>query len=111
VPVIVRKSDAKKGSGGTSDSSSASPPESLRREIAPSVFVVVILVVVLIVGFAAYRLFGPGEKWDNSKEGNKPSASLLSAPPPVTRSGAPAGEGKAGAAQEPVGAELPPDRP
>ncbi|NLH98256.1 MAG: hypothetical protein GX446_02050 [Chthonomonadales bacterium] len=109
MPVVVRKTDPKQGSGGDAGNATTSSSGGAPRVIPPAVFIGAIVVVVLIIGFIAYRMFGPGESWDNSRQGTPPSASSLSAPPQVKRSDGSGDAGKEGAPQDPVGAELPPD--
>ncbi len=111
MPVVVRKTDPKRAPSSSAETSSASPAINARREIPTALFIAAIAIVVLIVGAIAYRMFAPGETWDNSSEGAKPTASALSAPPPVTRSGGGTEMGKDAQSQEPVGLELPLDQP
>jgi len=116
VPVVVRKPEPKKGQSQDPVRPSATVSEPREPKAVPtSVFVAVIAIVVVVVLFAAYRLFGPGESWDNSKQGSAPSSSALSGPPPVARTGGAAGAGQGqdqdqggSPADQPVGAELPP---
>jgi len=109
VPVVVRKTEPKRPPSSAPEASSSSPALSVRREIPTTLFVAIIAVVVLVVGVFAYRMFTPGEKWDNTSEGSKPTASALAPPPPVKQAAGGSETGKDAQSQEPAGLELPPE--
>ena len=87
MPVIVRKPETKKPPSTSPEASASSLSASAQREIPTAVFVIVIALVVLIAGVIAYRMFAPGETWDNTVEGAKPTPSALTPPPQLKPSG------------------------
>lgn len=102
MPVVMRKTNPDSGSDSPVAGSEDQRPRGTPREVSPAVFIGVIALVVLIVAFIAYRMFAPGETWDNAKQGQNPNLSSLSAPPPLNPRLSGAGQG--GGAEAPSGA-------
>jgi hypothetical protein len=109
VPVVVHKPGPGKGPTRTPDAAAEpSGASGLPQSVSTPAFVAVIVVVLAIVVFVAFRVFGPTQSWDNNQQGSRPTASSLSAPPAVARTGEGA---KADGHEDMVGAEMPPGSP